>query len=45
MDMTIKSFVAAALGTAFLTGCASLSQEPVGPDVISFDHGATGDDD
>ncbi|UZD66191.1 ABC transporter substrate-binding protein [Marinobacter sp. AN1] len=39
--MTIKSFVAAALGTAFLTGCASLSQEPVGPDVISFDHGAT----
>ncbi|WP_372958700.1 ABC transporter substrate-binding protein [Marinobacter sp.] len=39
--MTIKSLVAAALGTAILTGCASLSQEPTGPDVISFDHGAT----
>ncbi|SES87372.1 iron complex transport system substrate-binding protein [Marinobacter segnicrescens] len=39
--MTMKSLVTAALGIAILTGCASLSQEPAGPDVISFDHGAT----
>lgn len=39
--MKIKSLAAAALGTAILAGCATFSQEPVGPEVISFDHGAT----
>lgn len=39
--MNMKSLAAAALGSAILAGCATFSQDPVGPEVISFDHGAT----
>lgn len=39
--MTIRSLAAVALGSAILAGCATVGQEPAGPDVISLDHGAT----